>query len=379
MLLVQEAHNANLDFKLVLAANDHLIEVNSNSESVQCIILPEIPHRQNNTKEKVPDSNNECKNIVSIQSSRNNEYIAVTTENKQLIVFDQNFRPVKNIMLSRVSNKVCFSKNNDLLVADRTGDVYLYKIKQEETDPDLLLGHLSVILDMIITPCGKYIITCDRDEKIRVSHYPNTYNIATYCLGHTEFVSSLRLLSSNHILLSGSGDGTVRIWNFLTGKQLALINTNNLIDQMVIEKFVSKMDLEKIEVTVVPVTDIQVGERENEILLTVTLYNVNKLFLYHINRDNYDYKHYQTIEIESTVFYCNLNSRLYILAHKLLVYEFLEGQYIKSNLDLHKMNENLLQFNNSLLHENDIALWYKRKYDNVQEYMERKKLRLEAK
>lgn len=73
---------------------------------------------------------------------------------------------------------------------------------------------------MLVTECGKYIITCDRDEKIRVSHYPNAYNIATYCLGHTEFVTSLKLLKSSNILFSAAGDGTVRMWNFLEGKQV---------------------------------------------------------------------------------------------------------------------------------------------------------------
>jgi hypothetical protein len=37
-----------------------------------------------------------------------------------------------------------------------------------------------------ITPKDEYVITCDRDEKIRVSNYLNAYNIHTYCLGHSE-------------------------------------------------------------------------------------------------------------------------------------------------------------------------------------------------
>ena len=32
----------------------------------------------------------------------------------------------------------------------------------------------------------KYVITADRDEKIRISHFPNAYNIKAYCLGHNE-------------------------------------------------------------------------------------------------------------------------------------------------------------------------------------------------
>jgi tRNA (guanine-N(7)-)-methyltransferase subunit TRM82 len=34
----------------------------------------------------------------------------------------------------------------------------------------------------------KYLITSDRDEKIRVTSYPDTYNIQAFCLGHTKYV-----------------------------------------------------------------------------------------------------------------------------------------------------------------------------------------------
>lgn len=40
-----------------------------------------------------------------------------------------------------------------------------------------------------------------------------------FCLGHKEFVSSLIALN-NDTIISISGDGNLRLWNFLTGKQL---------------------------------------------------------------------------------------------------------------------------------------------------------------
>ena len=48
-----------------------------------------------------------------------------------------------------------------------------------------------MLLDIKLSKCGKFIITCDRDEKIRVSHYPNAYNIHNFCLGHTDFVTCI--------------------------------------------------------------------------------------------------------------------------------------------------------------------------------------------
>ena len=48
----------------------------------------------------------------------------------------------------------------------------------------------------MITRDDRYIITADRDEKIRVSKFPNSYNIKTFCLGHTEYVNDTSILNS---------------------------------------------------------------------------------------------------------------------------------------------------------------------------------------
>jgi WD40 repeat protein len=50
-----------------------------------------------------------------------------------------------------------------------------------------------------------------------VVNYPATHEIETFCLGHTEFVSSIALISDRNQLLSLSGDKTMKLWNFLDG------------------------------------------------------------------------------------------------------------------------------------------------------------------
>ncbi|CAL4126202.1 unnamed protein product, partial [Meganyctiphanes norvegica] len=123
---------------------------------------------------------------------------------------------------------------------DKTGDVYSFPLVngvfkeekhsnnengnensiEEDVDKEIvpLFGHLSMLLDMIITKDGQYIVTCDRDEKIRVSKFPNAYNIQTFCLGHTEFVTKILQLPTDTLkILSCSGDGKLKLWNLETG------------------------------------------------------------------------------------------------------------------------------------------------------------------
>jgi len=56
------------------------------------------------------------------------------------------------------------------------------------SDGILLLGHASLLTAMALTQDENYIITADRDEHIRVSHYPDGHSIERFCLGHTKCV-----------------------------------------------------------------------------------------------------------------------------------------------------------------------------------------------
>ncbi|KAI9193091.1 WD40-repeat-containing domain protein [Polychytrium aggregatum] len=123
-------------------------------------------------------------------------------------------------------NAVTFSKDGSyVLGGDKAGDVYSFHTHETSEKRSLLLGHVSIILDLALSPCGKYIITADRDEKIRVTHYPHSYDIQSFCLGHNEFVSTIAIPAwAPKTLLSGGGDPYLIAWNYVHGEQLYTVD-----------------------------------------------------------------------------------------------------------------------------------------------------------
>jgi tRNA (guanine-N(7)-)-methyltransferase subunit TRM82 len=107
---------------------------------------------------------------------------------------------------------------------------------------NLMLGHVSLLTTFLLTPDEQYIITADRDEHIRVSWYPQGYNIERFCLGHQKCVYLppsgavmrsyfnkttyliKRFVSAIHIpdfaqdtLISGGGDEVIKLWDWMAG------------------------------------------------------------------------------------------------------------------------------------------------------------------
>lgn len=106
----------------------------------------------------------------------------------------------------------------------------------ENPHGSLVLGHASIITCFLLSHDGRYIITADRDEHIRVSSYPNGYNVERYCLGHQlcvaipthiyfpfmccrrRFISAICVPAFEPLsLVSGGGDPSMNVWDWITG------------------------------------------------------------------------------------------------------------------------------------------------------------------
>ncbi|CAN8004079.1 unnamed protein product [Ixodes hexagonus] len=174
-----------------------------------------------------------CCNFSSCSS-----YFLAVSAKKELLVWKRGDTGKWTLICQRslarkcVQVRMCATRNT-ALVADRSGDVYAFEL--DDTAPSsgtLLLGRLSMALDMVIGDDDQFLAISDRDEKVQVSRFPNCYNISTFCLGHTQFVSCLALLPNHpEVLVSGSGDGTVRVWCRETGRQLHRLELGPLVSE----------------------------------------------------------------------------------------------------------------------------------------------------
>lgn len=368
MILLKQ-HESNL----IITVEDTVIICDFVAGKHKRIKLPEVILPKNLTKGQEDVLRAEKKLITSVSFSKTNNLFVAATQNKQVVVYDENFDVLMNFTLNRAASKIRFAPGNDLLVADKTGDTFLYKLGND-AHSDLILGHLSMLLDVLVSDCGKFIVTCDRDEKIRVSFYPNAYNIVSYCLGHREFVTNIEIIDNR--LISASGDGTVRLWDYLSGKQLDYVSTNEFVeDKVLLEEFTKIMDGESVEITALPVTDMQVFEN----IVVVSVVNYNNLIVFVVSENRI--KFLQHVKVGAQVIAFSLNKNLVILTKNgFLNFQFQNGSFHLIKLEiLEKIYDEYKTSCTSDSFTCNVSVLYKRKYDNVQEYLERKKLRLECK
>ncbi|XP_062313355.1 tRNA (guanine-N(7)-)-methyltransferase non-catalytic subunit wdr4 isoform X4 [Osmerus eperlanus] len=172
--------------------------------------------------------------ILALAVSLSGKLVALTDNNKRLVLFgtEPSWQCISTRRLVRRCTSLVFTQTEEeLLAADKSGDVYSLSVVEPRKAGELKLGHLSMLLAMTLSPNDKYVITADRDEKIRVSYLKSPYNIQSFCLGHREFVSSLLVLPMHpHWLLSGSGDGTMKLWEYESGRRIQSWDLKQLRD-----------------------------------------------------------------------------------------------------------------------------------------------------
>ncbi|KAK9538163.1 hypothetical protein VZT92_005715 [Zoarces viviparus] len=172
--------------------------------------------------------------VLAFAVASSGKLVALTDDTKRLVLFqcEPSWRCVSIRWVVRRCTSLIFSQAEDeLLATDKSGDVYSFSVVEAQREGELKMGHLSMLLAVSMSPDDKYVITADRDEKIRVSHLRSPHNIQSFCLGHQQFVSALLVPPGHpHWLLSGSGDGTMKLWEYESGRELQSWDLKELED-----------------------------------------------------------------------------------------------------------------------------------------------------
>lgn len=108
-----------------------------------------------------------------------------------------------------------------LLAGDMTGDAYAYNL--ESKGQSLLLGHTASMLTGLCVVNGM-LLTSDRDEKIRVSSFPQTIDIEGFLLGHGAYITAVVASPEKGTVITASGDSTIRAWNLMNQAELSVLS-----------------------------------------------------------------------------------------------------------------------------------------------------------
>lgn len=157
---------------VLLAAKREVKFIDSNDISVSTLTLPKFDPK--NTKQtednddeeqieeivppKKPGSSDDLSTIQNIAVSPNGNLLVITTTGDKLVYMYKTSTTdepelVSKRALSRISSSMIFSSDSHYLyIADKTGDCYEYDCENLETPGKWILGHLSMVLDILMTP-----------------------------------------------------------------------------------------------------------------------------------------------------------------------------------------------------------------------------------
>ncbi|VDK68630.1 unnamed protein product [Litomosoides sigmodontis] len=171
-------------------------------------------------KDSPTSTGKEKDQILASALSADGTLFAVATTSKECFLYNvlsdwMEVRPA--LQLPKAPTAIVFELlEKFVIISDRAGNVRRYNLDQENSERDKSSEHND---DIDISSDRRFLISADRDEKIRISRYPECYIIHRFCLGHGSYVNSIQ--SRDALLFSSGGDGTLRVWDMENGNQIS--------------------------------------------------------------------------------------------------------------------------------------------------------------
>lgn len=370
---------------VAMCNNERVIIHDIDKRTENTIILPDL----NGRITKHNNGDNEACHDTFLAFSEDGRYLAVCTSRKQLCLYETSgLTLLSSRTLARAASRMRFSPSNDIVIADKAGEAYLFSTTDRPTESGTpILGHVSMLFDVLVTQDARYVLTADRDEKIRVSTFPNCYNIVSYCLGHERFVTNISELSHERsVLISCGGDGDIKLWDYKCGIELTSVSFCDRISSCDLENYNQLLrDIhydESMSALLVKCLRVSYLSRM-ESLIVMSFYTSKTLLVYRISGScdtQLQVSYLESITAKAEPIECLLHRQcLWVLTDEgLEVYKF-DDRFVTHDAlsySISRLNTSWQSLKNTVGNRNLFPPLYKRKYDNVQEYQRRKTIRL---
>lgn len=285
--LIDTFHGDNGDEYFIVALDDRAL-VGSTTSSSSTLLELEKPCTNNDTSPRTGQTESEdpsskddneipLEQIQAVAGCRCKDhdalYLAVARHSKELCIYrvtlaqllqlsgtattvttippltlHQTPKRVSSMVFGEIPSLLSSSSSSSLTVlvtGDLAGDAFAYSLTQASTQITakeaaneaslphrrLLLGHTASMLTSVAfctlqnDSSARYILTADRDEKIRVTNFPSTFEIHGFLFGHTAFVSCMAVSGAR--CFSCGGDAKLRVWNVQTCQEQARLDLQN--------------------------------------------------------------------------------------------------------------------------------------------------------
>lgn len=152
-----------IDKYVIFCAERNIFIFDTESYTHTITKIPQIARKQKNTSQNennctINDNKDEgcCSNYLTTISKR---FFAVSTvSDKFLFIYEFNdglLRVISMHQLARSPSSIKFTSDSEsVLVADKSGDCYIYECGSE-TEGRWILGHCSMVLDILMSKCSR--------------------------------------------------------------------------------------------------------------------------------------------------------------------------------------------------------------------------------
>lgn len=161
--------------------------------------------------------------ITSVALSRNGQTLASSSEDNTIKIWNlTKEREIGLLVKSEfISGRIALSSDGQTLayakgsIIQVWNQVWDWRSREEIT----LEGHEWEVESLVISADGQILVSGSWDKTIKVWNPITGEEIQTQ-EGHSDCVSSLAISADGRILVSGSYDKTIKIWNLTTGKEI---------------------------------------------------------------------------------------------------------------------------------------------------------------